>query len=191
MGNSQTGTAGSTLAKPIAARAQDAYQNPISGVTVHFTANHGAVPNPPSAVTAATGVASTILQLPTTVTKITVTASSTGLANLYFVESSVAGPASSIAVTGGNNQSAPAGTQLPVALTVLVTDQYGNPVPKAGVNFDDGNAGGTWSNANPVLTSTSGTATQFYTLPSSPKNVTINATTAGVANPAVFTETGR
>jgi hypothetical protein len=190
MGNSQTGTAGSTLAKPIAAQAQDAYQNPISGVTVHFTANHGAVPNPPSAVTSATGVASTILQLPTTVTKITVTASSTGLANLYFAESSVAGPASSIAVTGGNNQSAPAGTQLPVALTVLVKDQYGNPVPKVGVTFNDGAAGGTFSNANPVLTSTSGTASQFYTLPSSPKTVTINATVAGVANPAVFTETG-
>jgi hypothetical protein len=79
---------------------------------------------------------------------------------------------------------------LPLALTVLVTDQYGNPVPSVGVTFDDGGAGGKFANANPVLTSTSGTAAQLYTLPSSPKTVTINATVGGVGSPAVFTETG-
>ena len=78
-----------------------------------------------------------------------------------------------------------------MALTVLVTDQYGNPVPSVGVTFDDGGAGGNFANANPVLTSTSGRATQFYTLTSSPGTVTINATATGVANPAVFTETGQ
>ena len=190
-GGQQTGAAGSTLAKPIIAKAEDAYNNGVAGVTVNFAANQGAVPNPPSAITGATGLASTTLQLPTTVSKITVTGSSTGFRNISFVEYSVAGPASSIAVTGGNNQSALAGTQLPLALTVLVTDQYGNPVPSVGVTFDDGGAGGSFANQNPVLTSTSGVATQFYALPPSPGTVTINATVTGVASPAVFTETGQ
>jgi hypothetical protein len=197
-GMSQKGAAGSTLAKPIVAKAQDAYSNGVAGVTVNFTANHGAVPNPPSAVTLATGLAGTNLQLPTTVSTITVTGSCAqyiftcaGFKNITFLEYSVAGPAANIAVTGGNNQSGPAGTQLPLALTTLVTDQYGNPVPNAGVTFSDGGAGGAFSNANPVLTSTSGTASQFYTLPSSPQTVTINATVTGVTNPAVFTETGQ
>jgi hypothetical protein len=190
-GQSQTGVAGSILPKPLVAQAQDFSKNGVPGVTVNFTANHGAVPNPPSAVTDVNGFARTTLQLPTTVSKITVTGSSTGFTNISFVEFSVAGPASSIAVTGGNNQFASAGTLLPLALTVLVTDQFGNPVPSVGVAFDDGVAGGTFSNANPVLTSTSGTATQFYTLPSSPKTVTIHATVTGVASPAVFTETGQ
>jgi hypothetical protein len=189
-GSQQTGAAGSTLAKPLVAKAEDAYNNGVAGVTVNFTANHGAVPNSPSAVTGATGLASTTPRLPTTVSKITVTGSSTGLKNISFVEYSVAGPASSIAVIGGNNQSASAGTPLPLALTVLVTDQYGNPVPSVGVTFDDGGAGGSFANANPVLTSTSGTAAQLYTLPSSPKTVTINATVGGVGSAAVFTETG-
>jgi hypothetical protein len=197
-GMAQTGAAGSNLAKSIVAKAQDAYSNGVAGVTVNFTANHGATPNPPSAITDATGLARTTLQLPTTVSTITVTGSCAqyiltcaGFKNITFTEFSVAGPAANIAVTGGNNQSGPAGTQLPVPLTTLVTDQYGNPVPSAGVTFDDGGAGGNFGNQNPVLTSTSGTASQFYTLPSSPGTVTIHAAVTGVTNPAVFTETGQ
>jgi len=190
-GAKQTGTAGSNLANAIAAQAQDAYKNGVPGVTVNFTANKGAVPNPSSVVTDANGLARTTLQLPTTVSTVTVTASSAGLRNVNFVEYSVAGPAANIAVTGGNSQIAPAGTQLPQALTVLVTDQYGNPVPGVDVDFDDGGAGGTYSYFNPSTTSNSGTATQFYTLPPSPGIITITATVTGVATPAVFTETAQ
>ncbi len=190
-GLKQTGAAGSNLAKPIVAQARDAYNNGVSGVTVTFTANHGAVPNPSSVVTDVNGFAATTLQLPTTVSTIIVTPSSAGLTHSPFTEYSVAGPPASIAITSGNNQSAPAGTQLPQALAVLVADQYGNQVSGVGVTFDDGGAGGSFSNANPALTGPSGSVTQVYTLPSSPGTVTINATAAGVASPAVFTETGQ
>jgi hypothetical protein len=190
-GAKQTGAAGSILPKPLVAQAQDVYKNGVPGVTINFTANKGAVPNPSSVVTDAKGLASTTLQLPTTVGTVTVTASSAGLKNIAFVEYSVAGPAANVAITSGNNQFAPAGTQLPQALTVVVTDQYGNPVSGNSVTFSDGGAGGTFSNSNPVLTATNGTATQLYTLPSSPGSVTITATATGVATPAVFTETGQ
>ena len=190
-GGTQTGAAGSNLPKPLIAEAEDAYKNGVSGVTVTFTAKNGAVPNPLSAITGVTGLANTTLQLPTTVSKITVTGSSAGLKNISFVEYSVAGPAASIAITSGNNQTATAGTQLPLALTVFVADQYGNPVSGVSVTFDDGGAGGIFSNSNPGVTGTDGTATQFYTLPSSPGTITINATAAGIASPAVFTETGQ
>jgi hypothetical protein len=190
-GSKQTGAAGSNLAKPLIAEAQDAYQNGISGVTVNFSANKGGLPNPSSAVTNANGLASTILQLPTTVSTLTVTGSSAGFKNVTFVEYSVAGPAANIAVTTGNNQSAPAGTLLPQTLTVVVTDQYGNPVSGVDVDFDDVGAGGSFYNPNPGLAGSTGTVSQLYTLPPSPGTVTINATTAGVANPAVFTESGQ
>ena len=147
-GAKQTGAAGSNLANAIVAQAQDVYKNGVSGVTVNFTANKGAVPNPASAITDSTGLARTTLQLPTTVSAITVTASSTGFKNITFPENSVAGPANSIAVGNGNNQSAPAGTQLPQSLTVLVTDQYGKPAPGLQVTFDDGGAGVTFLNNN-------------------------------------------
>ncbi len=196
-GAKQTGAAGSTLPKAIIPQVLDAYKNGVPGVTVNFTANKSAVPNPTSAVTDASGKAYTTLQLPTTVGTITVTASSAVLKNIMnkcgcinVLEYSVAGPPASIAITGGNNQAAPAGMQLPQALTVSVADQYGNLVSGANVNFDDVGAGGTFSSANPVITGSSGTASQFYTLPTTPGTITINATVVGV-NPAVFTETGQ
>src|SRR6267378_2087808 len=190
-GARQTAAAGSSLANAIVAQAQDIYRNGVPGVTINFTANKGAVPNPSSVVTDANGLARTTLQLPTTVSTVTVTASSAGLKNLNIVEYSVAGPAANVAITSGSNQFAPAGTLLPQGLTVLVTDQYSNPVPSIDVAFDDGGAGGTYSYANPSITSNSGTVTQFYTLPPSPKTITITATATGVATPAVFTETAQ
>jgi hypothetical protein len=188
-GAKQTGAAGSNLANAIIAQAQDTYRNGVPGVNLHFTANNGAVPNPSSVVTDANGLAPTTLRLPTTVSTVTVTASSAGFKSAAFVEYSVAGAAAKVAITSGNNQSAPAGTQLPQALTVLVTDKYSNPVPGVDVDFDDGGAGGTYAYANPGVTGNSGTVTQFYTLPASPKTITITATATGVATPAVFTET--
>lgn len=89
-GAKQTGTEGSILPNPIVAQAQDAYRNGVSGVTINFTANNGAVPNPSSVVTDANGLARTTLQLPDTVSTVAVTASSAGFKNVTFVEYSVA-----------------------------------------------------------------------------------------------------
>jgi len=196
-GAQQTGAAGLNLAKPIIAQIQDVYKNPVPGVTVTFTANKGGVPNPSSVVTDATGMARTYLQLPPTAATVTVTASSPGspggpsLESVNYVEHAVTAIATKISITSGNNQSAAAGTQLPQALTVLVTDQFGNPFSGNSVTFSDSGAGGTFSNGNAVVTGTDGKATQSYTLPPVAEIVNIAATAAGVSNPAVFTETGQ
>jgi hypothetical protein len=81
---------------------------------------------------------------------------------------------------------------LPEPLVVLVTDQFGNPFSGDNVNFSDGGAGGTFSNPNPIVTGSNGTASQFYTLPPVPnETITITATAAGVSSSAVFTEYGQ
>jgi hypothetical protein len=189
-GAKQTGTAGSTLPNPIAVKAVDINNNGVAGVTVTFAANNGGVVTPTSAVTDSTGTARTSLQLPTKAATITVTATSAGLNKLNYLEYSVAGAAASVAVTGGNSQSANVGTQLPVALSVVVSDQYGNPVSGNSVTFSDGGAGGVFSGPNPGLTSSTGLVSQMYTLPGTPGTITINAAATGVSNPAQFTETG-
>jgi adhesin/invasin len=199
-GAKQTGAAGSTLAKAITVQAQDAAKNGVPGVTVTFTANNGGIVSSSSVITGPTGLASTMLQLPTTVSTVTVTAASSasggcsGTASackMTYAEYSVAGPAASVAPTSGNNQVATAGTQLPQVLTVLVTNQYGNPVAGNSVTFSDGGAGGTFSNPNPGVTGTNGTVSQYYTLPATAGGVTITATASGVTNPAAFNETGQ
>jgi hypothetical protein len=190
-GSRQTGAAGSVLPNPIEAQAIDAYQNPVPGVTVNFSATNGGILNPGSTVTDAKGLAKTSLQLPTTTGTVTVTASSSGLKNVTFPEFSVAGAPTSVTVTGGNNQTAPAGTTLPQALIVVVADQYSNPVPGAAVTFSDGGVGGVFSNPNPYSTDKNGAANQIYTLPPTPGVVTITASVAGVTNPATFTEVGQ
>src|SRR2546422_542383 len=55
---------------------------------------------------------------------------------------SVAQPVFTLQKTGGDNQTASAGTQLPQALGVQVTDSLGNPVPSVTVSFSVTSGGG-------------------------------------------------
>jgi len=89
-GSKQTGNEGTTLPRPLVAQAQDAYGNGVSGVTINFAANNGAIPSSPSAASGANGLAAVSLQLPNTVCTVTVTASSIGFKNVVFTEYSVA-----------------------------------------------------------------------------------------------------
>lgn len=188
-GGQQTGQAGSILLKPLVVQALDIYKNPVPGVTVNFSPNAGVV-SPTSAVTAGSkGQASVTLQLPTTVMTVKVTASAAGLKSVNFSEYSVAGPAASITATGGNNQSGTVGNGLAQGLSVLVQDQYGNPVPSVAVAFSDGGAGGVFTSGNPLNTNGSGSATQNYVLPKTSGTVIVTASVSGVTNSAGFTET--
>jgi len=189
-GIKQTAAAGSVLPNPIVTQAKDIYGNPVPGLSISFSSNKGNTPNPPTLLTDAAGRASTTLQLPTSVGTVTVTASA-GALRKQFPEYSVAGSPASIAVSGGNNQSAPRGTTLQQPLSVVVTDQYGNPVAGVAVTFSDGGAGGSFGSSNPGNTNGTGTATQTYTLPASPGTVTISARVAAVSNAATFAETAR
>lgn len=189
-GAKQTATVGTTLPKPIVTQARDIYNNGVPGVNVAFTVSAGSL-SPTSGVTDAKGLASTSYHLPTKSGTYSVKASATGLKTISFSETAAAGAPTSMAVTGGNNQSAPRGSTLPGALTVIVRDQYNNLVPNASVNFTDNGAGGSFTYANPVLTSSTGVATQIYTLPAAPGTYTVSASVTGVSTPANFTETAQ
>jgi protocatechuate 3,4-dioxygenase beta subunit len=189
-GNNQSAGPNTALA-PVVVKVVDANGFGVPGVTVNFTDNGaGGTFVAKSLITNSTGNVSAQYTTGTKAMKVTITASTGGL-HANAVEYCVAGPAANIAITSGNNQSGTAGTQLPAALTVLVTDQYGNPVSGNNVTFDDGGAGGSFAYGNPVVTGTKGTASQLYTLPSSPGTITIKATATGITNPAVFTETAK
>ncbi len=193
-GNNQSGAAGTQLPEPLTVLITDSHSKPVPNVTVSFTDGGagGTFANSNPVVTGSDGTATQVYTLPTLASSISITATATGVSSpAVFTENSVAGPATGIAVTGGNNQAGPAGTTLPQALTVLVTDSYNNPVSGVSVSFSDAGAGGIFANPNPSVTDNTGSATQIYTLPPVAGTVTINATASGVPNPAVFTETGQ
>jgi protocatechuate 3,4-dioxygenase beta subunit len=191
-GNNQSGTVATKLTQALTALVTDSYNNPVSGVSVTFSDGGagGTFSNPNPGVTSSSGTVTQSYTLPPVTGTITITAAATGISNpAVFVESSLPGPAAIVAIVSGKSQSATAGTQLPQALTVVVTDQFGNPVPNVSVNFSDGGAGGTFYNPNPGVSGASGQVSQTYLLPTTAGTITITATASGVANPAVFTET--
>jgi protocatechuate 3,4-dioxygenase beta subunit len=193
-GNNQSASAATQLPQPLVVLVADHFGNPVPNVSVSFSdaGAGGTFYNPNPGVTGASGTAAQTYLLPSTAGTITITATANGVANpALFNETSGAGAAAKIAITSGNNQSAPAGTQLPQGLTVLVTDQYNNPVAGVSVSFGDSGAGGAFSNPNPGVTDNTGSLTQIYTLPPIPATVTITAAATGVSNPAIFTETGQ
>jgi YVTN family beta-propeller protein len=137
------------------------------GFTLNGTAISGCAAQP---VNAATGQATCSTTAPTAAAAYTIGAgyngadgydSSAGTGTLTVT----AGPAATVTIDGGNNQSATAGQQFATPLSVTVTDAYGNPVDDATVTFSiaagtggTANFGGTAQTAT-AATNSSGVAT--------------------------------
>jgi len=166
--------------------AKDAVGNAVPNASVSFTDGVGGIFTPNPAVTASNGSATTSYTLPTVAKSLSVTAS-VGSVSLKLSEQSIPGPATSLNIIQGNNQTAHVNTRLPKSLIVSVTDQYGNGISGLTVPFTDNGAGGTFSTTMPV-TNASGQATVTYTTPAHTGTVTITASYSSLA-PAVFTET--
>jgi hypothetical protein len=185
-GGKQTGTVGTTLPNPIVIRAKSASGSTVAGASISFTDGVGGTFSPNPAITGSTGEASTSYTLPTKAQTLVATASD-GSVKVTASEAAVAGPATTIAIVSGNNQSANPNTLLPSMLIVSVTDKYGNAVSGYTVDFSDNGAGGTFSTTTPV-TNTFGQASVSYTTGSKAGTVTITAGTTATGN-VNFTET--
>lgn len=185
-GGNQYGTVNTTLAAPLVVNLRDAHGNGIVGQQITFTdGGAGGAFSANTVITGAAGVASVSYTLPKKAQYILLTATY-GSIIAKNAEHAVAGPAASVNIVSGNNQNVKVGTTLKL-LALSVTDQYGNAVSGATINFSDGGAGGTFSSTT-ATTNLGGTANTTYTAPSTPQVVSISATVTGLA-PAIFTET--
>jgi hypothetical protein len=188
-GNLQTASVTTTLANPVVAVAKDRYGNAVPGVAVAFSdggAGGSFSANP--VTTSSKGQASALYTASTKSGTVTISATATGIPVLKFTETILAGPATSIAVTSGNNQAAAPSTPLVQPLVVSVKDQYGNPVSGVAVTFSDSAMGGNFS-ANPVVTVANGTASVTYTTPPSSGTVFVTAGVSGIGSVVTFTVT--
>jgi hypothetical protein len=196
----QTAQIGTSIATPLTALVTDAFGNPVSGVSVTFTAPVGGASGSfagggnPSASTNANGLATApAFTANTTAGSYTVSASAAGVgAPTTFSLTNSAGAPGSISVSAGGTQNATVSSAFGTALAALVKDAANNPVPNVTVTFvvPTSGPGGTFS-----VTGTSATATTnasgVATAPGFTANTTagayaVSASASGVATPATF-----
>jgi hypothetical protein len=182
-GDGQSGPVGSALAQPLVVQVTDGFGNPISGVTVQWSADGVGSVSAEQTVTDVNGNASVTRTLGPNAGTQTTTASADGLVGspVTFTSTATAGSASRIVIVSGNNQTAGAGVELPESLVVQVLDQDNNPIPNSPVAWVIGVGGGS-INPETSQTNSDGIASTRWTLGSSPGSNTVNAVVSGVGS---------
>lgn len=158
-GNNQSTIVNTAFSSPLSVRVTDPYGNPISGTLVAFTAPLAGASGQNTNLSLSTdssGTVSTAYSANTIAGRypVTSTVANTSLRTTFRLTNLADAP-SVLTIDNGNNQVATIDSPFPTALTVRVTDQYGNPVAGVPVNFSiqSGTTGATG-----LLDSTSGTS---------------------------------
>ena len=189
-GDDQSAMVGTELPQPLVVAVTDGFGNPISGVTVTWSAQGGGSVSEESTVTGDNGQTSVTRILgPTAGDQQTVaTAGQLAGSPVTFIHHATAGNANAVNIVSGNNQDGPAGSKLPQPLVVQLLDQGGNPIANQPVSWVVGDGGGT---ANPETSNTNanGQASTEWTLGPNPGTNTLNAVVSGLT-PAAFRATG-
>ncbi len=194
-GNNQTAPVNGTVAVAPAVLVRDQFNNAVANVGVTFAiASGGGSLTGGTATTGTNGVAAVgSWRLGTGAGANTLTATATGLAGspVTFTATGTAGPATQISKAAGDNQSATAGSTLPVAPAVLVGDQFNNPVAGITVSYAVASGGGSVTGAAPVSGTDGLAVIGSWTLGPAPGPNSLTATAPGLAgSPLTFAATG-
>lgn len=188
-GGNQQGTVGQVLQGALIAQVTDAVGNIIPGVPVNWqVVTGGGVLEQVDTQTNLSGLVLGIYRLgtlPGTNAVRVTTNGGTLFAN--FTSTASAGPPSVMDVVSGDGQSGIAGATL-APFVVLVTDEFGNPLPGVTVRWSDLNGFGELSAAE-TTTTIDGRTSVTYRLPLFPGPVQIRAEVPGTAAATTFTAT--
>jgi len=121
--------------------------------------------------------------------------SSTGAQKVFatFTATAIADRAYSLSASAGNNQTAVAGSAVPISPAVRVADRYGNPIGGVNVTFAVGPASGTATGVLQTTDANGIAAVGTWTLSGTAGPNTLLATTPGVilaGRPVTFTAVG-
>jgi hypothetical protein len=180
LGDGQQGPVGTTLSQPLVVQVTYNFGNPIAGETIVWGVTGGGSVSQSSTVTDANGQASVERTLGSTAGEQTTLATAEGLVGspVIFTHTATPGAASRIIKVSGDNQSGPAGVELPNPLVVQVLDEADNPIVGRAVTWVIGNGGGSVA-PQTSNTDVEGRASTRWTLGSSGNN-TVNAVVSGV-----------
>lgn len=188
-GDGQSGGVGTQLTAPIAVKVSDDKGRGVPGVNVDFLVSSGfGQLSASSAPTNAAGIATTRWTLGTNIAAAqAVTAQlidpSTGslVASVVFHATPTAGPAAHLSAFSGFGQSAFEGQALGAPITVVVTDNFSNPVAGVSVSFAVTSGGGSVSPATST-TAANGRASTTWTVGPYGQPQIATATVAGIGN---------
>jgi len=185
-GDAQSAAVGRTLNVDPAVRLSDALGNAVAGVEVNFeVVGGGGSAFGRRTVTDAAGVATVggwTLGETAGSNSLRATVTGTGIAGnpVLFSATATAGAPSSLTIGNGNNQTATAGSVLPIAPSVTVRDARGNPSAGVSVTFTVGANSGVVVGGTAV-TNTAGVATvSSWTLGGTAGTQTLVASVAGL-----------
>jgi len=198
----QTATISTAFGALLAATVRDAFGNPVSGVSVTFTAPGStfsgtfAGGGTPTETTDVSGVATApTFTANTTVGSYNVTASATGLTATTFSLTNTAGAPDSITANGNTTpQSAMVNTAF-AALAVTVKDGANNAIPNISVTFIAPGNGASGAFTGSIYTvNVTTNASGIATAPTFAANTiagaySVSASALGVASPAIFSLT--
>lgn len=189
-GDNQTAPAGTFLAESLQVRVVDGLGNGVAGRSVAFTPSpsNGSA-GPTSAVTDVNGYAAARWTLGAAAGAQSLIASSVGF-SVTFDATATSDVPTAMAISAGNNQTATAGTAVPVDPAVRVRDSNNNGVGNVSVTFTVTGGGGTVAGpsgsgtSTVVATNSSGIATlTSWTLGVTAGANTLSATATGPGGP--------
>jgi hypothetical protein len=185
----------------------DSHSNPVSGVSVTFTAPASPTvasgtfangTNTTTATTNASGLATATTFTANTVSgTYNVAASASGLTTVNFSLTNNAGAASTVTATAGTPQSMAVKTAFPTLLQATVKDSHGNLVPNVSVTFTAPASGASGTFANGTITTiastnASGVATATtFTANSVAGTYNVTATATGATTSGTFALTNQ
>ena len=175
--NNAQDTVGTVYGDSVLVKAEDAYGNGVSGVSVSWSPTSDGSVDPVASTTNANGQAATQWTLRTHVNKDTLMVSSSGISSIQVLANLISGQPAVVLADSGNGRTAVAGNgQL---LRAKVTDQYGNPVSDQKISFHPLNADG-YLSAYEVNSDVDGLAATTYTGPDNVDSSKVEAYVSGV-----------
>ena len=191
-GNGASGRVGEVLAEPLIVEVMDVAGRPVPQATVVIDLS-GAVAEPDTISTDAQGRANTEITLGSQVGEAAgearvIAPESPATVEASFTVVALASSANGLAAVSGNEQTAPAGTELPDPLVVEVTDAFGNTI--GGVEILWAAEGGGSVSAASTMTDGDGRTSVTRILGPTAGTQTTLATSEDLAgSPVVFTHT--
>ena len=191
-GSGQTGVVGTALSQPAVVKVTDSQGQAVEGVSVTFNvAAGGGSVSPASALTNATGTATTVWTLGTSASaEQKLEARAAGVtAAASFTATAQAGAPANLTKAAGDAQTGPVGQALGTELAVRVADQFDNPISGATVTWNVVSGGGSVSPSS-SQTGADGVARTRWTLGGSLAGQQVAAFVSGVAASVTFGATG-